>query len=175
VREERRSPNVETSVHRAELERTIEPQFGWVSHCLSERIREFLKLGKLLGTRPRHSKLFATQWAMLHRLAWIKGWKLQFLVLPWVANVSSLICTVSVDFGTASVGIHSYKYPTNSWFLLEEATQEGYKHMWLMLKVTTPNGTSTDLYIDPTASQFGSPKAIVSWHDENPNPGIPHD
>jgi hypothetical protein len=55
--------------------------------------------------------------------------------------------------------------------MLEEATGEGYKHMWLELTVVRPDGSQTVLSMDPTAAQFGSPQTIVTWHSNNPEPG----
>jgi hypothetical protein len=62
-------------------------------------------------------------------------------------------------------------FPGEYRFMLEEATGEGYKHMWLELTVVRPDGSQTVLSMDPTAAQFGSPQTIVTWQSNNPEPG----
>jgi hypothetical protein len=175
VREELRRPNVETSVHRAELERILDPSV-WVVGPLSPR------------GNPRIPATWKATWdaasacqAVCHIVGHVAQSRLDqgLEVAVYSASlggkciVSAMHCVSGHWNGKCRNPF--IEAPHASWFLLEEATQEGYKHMWLLLNVTTPNGSSTDLYIDPTASQFGSPKAIVSWHDDNPNPGIPYD
>lgn len=62
-------------------------------------------------------------------------------------------------------------FPGEYRFILAEALEEGYNHVWLELFVSRPDGRSTVLSMDPTAAQFGSPQPIVTWHSDNPQPG----
>jgi hypothetical protein len=159
VREELRSPNVDTSVHRAELERTLEPTL-WEGEPLSSR------------GNPRSPEAWKATWdaasacqAVCHTVGYVAQSRLDqgLEVAVYSASLGGK-CIVTAMYCVSGFWNGKCRNPfievsDASWFLLKDATQEGYKHMWLLLRVTTPNGSSTDLYIDPTASQFGSPKA----------------